>query len=180
VSGLPAKLGAAVPLAKDWSGDDDASDRLLRLFATVAALCDEAGITCLAERFASSNDACTAETCTCGAFGQRRTVAHLLPKLAPTTRALIQLGYYDLALATVKMALSLEPTLDLDLARAYLHVVLGDTEEACQIYQHVLKRLGQIPPQELVRLKALAQEHASEEDIGELVTQLQHYTATSR
>lgn len=150
-----------------------------RLFDTVAELCREVGCQCLAERFAASFEQCSENSCTCGAFreGGRRPLIHLLAKLAPLTRTLLQLGYYDLALTTVEMAVSLEPTLDLDLARAYLHVVLGDTADASRIYSEVLARIGTIPPGELARLVQLAQTHAQEEDIAELVAQLKRFCA---
>jgi hypothetical protein len=88
---------------------------------------------------------------------------------------LLEAGYYDIALATVQIAVALEPTLDLALTRAYLHVVLGDMGDASRIYRDVLQRIGTIPPDELSRLAELSRTHAQEEDIAELVDQLRTY-----
>jgi hypothetical protein len=149
---------------------------LTRLFGTVSQLCREIGCNCLAERFASSCAECTPATVACSyAAEHQRPMIHLMAKLAPLTRVLLDSGYYDIALATVQIALALEPTLDLALARAYLHVVLGDMADASRIYRDVLQRLGTIPQDELRRLTELSRTHAQEEDIAELVNQLRAY-----
>jgi tetratricopeptide (TPR) repeat protein len=149
---------------------------LTRLFDTVARLCREIGCHCLAERFSCNSTACCASAQGCSnAAAQQRPMIHLMAKLAPLTRVLLEAGYYDIALATVQIALALEPTLDLALARAYLHVVLGDMADASRIYRDVLQRIGTIPQDELQRLAELSRTHAQEEDIAELVDQLRAY-----
>jgi len=150
---------------------------LTRVFDTVARLCREFGCHCLAERFSCKGAQCcgTANGCSATVGERQRPTIHLMAKLAPLTRVLLDAGYYDIALATVQIALALEPTLDLALARAYLHVVLGDMGDASRIYRDVLQRIGTIPPDELNRLAELSRTHAQEEDIAELVDQLRTY-----
>jgi hypothetical protein len=150
---------------------------MTRLFDTVARLCREIGCHCLAERFSCTSTQCcgAANGCSAAVAQHQRPMIHLMAKLAPLTRVLLETGYYDIALATVQIALALEPTLDLALARAYLHVVLGDMGDASRIYRDVLHRIGTIPPDELERLAQLSRTHAQEEDIAELVSQLRAY-----
>jgi hypothetical protein len=148
---------------------------LTRLFDTVSHLCRDLGCQCLAERFACHSNHCSAAYACGPDMETRRPMIHLMAKLAPLTRVLLEAGYYDIALATVQIAVALEPTLDLALTRAYLHVVLGDMADASRIYRDVLRRIGTIPPDELERLAQLSRSHAQEEDIAELVDQLRTY-----
>jgi hypothetical protein len=148
-----------------------------QVLEVVARLSLDAGCLCLAQRLGLQEGGTAAcGCCSPEASGQRPSV-HVLAKLAPLTRLLADQGHYDLALLTVEAALSLEPTIDLDLARAYLFVVLGDMQDAQQIYARIIRRLGAIPRSELSRLMELARQHSSEDDIAELIGHLQSFAA---
>ena len=167
------------PEQENAAGGDYAFWRRVRqLFGAVVAVCDDVGCACLAERYSFvSAQPAAGEQAPCPSCGEPGCMPHfhLLAKLAPLTRALGRAGYYDLAMFTVELALACEATLDLRLARAYLAVVLGETEQASQIYHDVLKTRGRLPREVLEQLAELTVSHASEEDILSLYDQLAPY-----
>jgi tetratricopeptide (TPR) repeat protein len=149
--------------------------RLQELYRAVAGICAEVGCTCLAERFNSamlaseSKDVGVCPAC----MGQTsRVLPHYLAKLVPLIEVLHKAGYHDLALLTTELALQIEPTIDLRFNYAYLALVLGETEEAVEIYRNIVNSRGSIPAAEINRLLELAATHAAEEDIAEVCREL--------
>lgn len=149
-----------------------------QLYVAIAAVCRDVGCPCLADRFSPSAAVCDAageEPCQiCGQWGCK-VLPHKLAKLAPLVNALDQAGYHFLALMAAQLALACEPTQDLELSSAYLHLLLGDNEEAARTYQRVLRRQGAIPAAELERLARLVAAHQAEDDISELYRELSRY-----
>jgi len=152
--------------------------RLQQLYRAVAAICAEVGCTCLAERFNSTwINAKPSDVGVCPAcMGQASTVLpHLLAKLVPLIEVLHKAGYHDLALLTTELALQIEPTIDLRFNYAYLALMLGETEEAVDIYRSIVQSRGSIPAAEINRLIELAATHSAEEDIAEVCRELHAY-----
>jgi hypothetical protein len=147
------------------------SQYLNYIYSSVAELCDKAGCSCLAQRFASrplaEGDACNC-TATIQEPGQRAPLVHLLAKLAPLTSLLAAHGHHDLALFTAELARALEPTMDLNLARALAYVALGETDAAARIYSGIVHKIGFIPAHDMQQLAELAAAHSSEDDISAL------------
>jgi hypothetical protein len=153
--------------------------RVNALRDTIAQACAEVGCVCLAQRLSPRQRSCEMlRQMGTGSLQVRETTAlDLLPRLTQLAGALAQAGYYDTALECATMARYCEPILELDLARAYLHVVLGETEQARRIYGAILARHGSIPRGALQRLAELAQTHGEEDDIAELRDELASHAA---
>jgi tetratricopeptide (TPR) repeat protein len=98
----------------------------------------------------------------------RQRNADLPDHLVPVGRALIELGYHDIALDCMELAGELAPTAESQFARAYLLALLGDTEDAYRAYAAAHQRFGVLPPQELQALEVLLSTHPEEEDLAEL------------
>jgi hypothetical protein len=150
--------------------------RINNLRQAIAQACAECGCTCLARRInpalnERSNAFCPARP----DAGTQRPALDLLPLLTPLSGALSKAGYYDTALECANMAKHCEPVLDVELTRAFLLLVLGDTEEAREIYTTVVRQHGGIPQRAVERVAELAQQHSEEEDIAELLEQLRHF-----
>ena len=99
------------------------------IYSSVAELCaKELAAAVLAQRFASRPLAATGGLQLHAIAAQpnpRAPLVHLLAKLAPLTALLAAHGHHDLALFTAELARTLEPTMDLNLARALAYVALG-------------------------------------------------------
>jgi hypothetical protein len=137
----------------------------------IAQACADAGCACLARRISHNLD--RLGTAFCPAAGvargeQGRSTLDLLPLLSPLSSALAMAGYYDTALECADVARNCEPVLDMELTRAFLLLVLGDTDEARRIYVDVVNKHGGIPQAAVERLAELAATHSEEEDIAEL------------
>lgn len=142
----------------------------------IAQACAEVGCACLARRISPQIDDLGNLYCPARPqLGNDRPTLDLLPLLTPLSGALSQAGYYDTALECANMARHCEPVLDVELTRAFLHLVLGDTSEACEIYSAVVLQHGGISPRAVERIAQLAAEHAEEEDIAELHAQLRKF-----
>ena len=161
-----------------YTSSTEMAQQVEHLYVAIAAVCRDVGCLCLADRFSPPATACDVsgeEPCqTCGQRGCK-ALPHKLAKLAPLVNALDQAGYHFLALMTAELALACEPTQDLELSSAYLHLLLGDNEEAARTYQRVLRRQGAIPAAELERLARLVAAHQAEDDICDLYRELSRY-----
>ena len=152
--------------------------RLTQLCHVVAKALHEIGCPCIANRLCGEGtwEAFTGTPAWVSA-AQRYPLVSIMPKLVPLTKGLAQAGYYDTALACAEAACRCEPTVDMDLIRAFLLLVLGDTQEAASLYNRTLSRLGGLPPEAFGKLHSLALTHAEEEDIAELYRSLVQYQA---
>jgi len=173
-------VGACIysKLAESSFGQLDADQRnafierqIAALAKNVATALDEIGCPCLTQKLLGIRRGALDGSCPLKPEDTSRPSLLLTVKLAPLTRALADAGYYDYALMCVEVAMSMEPTWDLDLAKAYLLLVLGDTEEACEIYRRAVRSWGGIPDGEIRRLARLAHDHA-EEDIVDIYRQV--------
>jgi len=139
----------------------------------------EVGCICLAEKFGGLKIAGTpgqADGGACSASNRRSSLL-LLAKMAPLARALAASGYYDYALRCIEIAMIMEPTWDLKLARAYLLIALGDSDQACEVYKAAIRSWGNLPAQEIDLLNRFADVHCEEEDVKELILELKKYVA---
>jgi tetratricopeptide (TPR) repeat protein len=141
------------------------------LVANVSNALTEIGCPCLSQKLLGIRQGGEDSACPLQPEDTSRPSLLLTVKLAPLTRALADAGYYDYALMCVELAMSMEPTWDLDLAKAYLLLILGDTEEACEIYRRAVKSWGRIPDVEIRRLAQLASNH-HEDDIVDIYHQV--------
>lgn len=181
-------VGSYIPMPEDvfdprGAAEEAAYAKLKRrvnaLRDTIAQACAEVGCVCLAQRLSPRQRSCELlRQMGTGCLQVREAAAlDLLPRLTQLAAALAQAGYYDTALECATMARYCEPILELDLARAYLHLVLGETPQARRIYRAVLARHGSIPPGAVQRLAELARTHAEEDDIAELHFELASHAA---
>jgi hypothetical protein len=160
---------------RDEAGYARAARRINAVRDAIAQACAEVGCACLARRISQHLD--ELGTVFCPAAGsaqgeQGRSALDLLPILSPLSSALATAGYYDTALECANVAHNFEPVLDMELTRAFLLLVLGDTQEARRIYVEVVNRHGGIPQRAVERLAELAATHSEEEDIAELHAEL--------
>lgn len=145
--------------------------QIAELVNNVSSALNEIGCPCLSRKLLGIRQGGENNGCALGPEDTGRPSLLLTVRLAPLTRALADAGYYDYALMCVELAMSMEPTWDLDLAKAYLLLVLGDTEEACEIYRRAVKSWGRIPDVEIRRLAQLASNH-HEDDIVDIYRQV--------
>ena len=150
-------------------------ESLRRLAAQVSSDCSEAGCACVGLRLAGLPEHAVAERigATCGreACAKPGSALFMLAKLAPLAATLARAGYYDSALYCAEIARGYEPTYDLDLTRAFLYVILGETDIGARLYLGYLRRHRALPEHALAELTALTATH-DEEDIGELCARL--------
>lgn len=154
-------------------------EKISGVFAEISDLCREAGCQCLAERlggFEPSAHIHTEECCPDGPT-EKTLRLHLLTKLTPLVKLLHETGYHDLALETAKLAMELEPTMDMELRNAFLNLLLGENQAALRHYSRIIKERGSIPARELKILAKLIEDHASEDDLLEIYQELEPYVS---
>jgi hypothetical protein len=152
--------------------------RVNALRLAIAQACAETGCTCLARRISPEFDEHDNAFCPARpASASERPALDLIPLLTPLSGALSKAGYYDTALECANVAQHCEPVLDVELTRAFLLLVLGDTDEAREIYTAVVRQHGGIPQRAVERIAELARLHAEEEDIAELHEQLSRFVS---
>lgn len=149
--------------------------RINLLREAVAQACEEVGCACLAQRISQRFEQLGQVVCSSRRNMHDGPAVDLMPLLTPLTGALSNAGYYDTALECANLAQHCEPVLDLELTRAFLHLVLGDTEDACRIYHEAVRRHGGIPERAVQRVAELMASHAEEEDIAEVYAELSTY-----
>lgn len=157
------------------SGEILQSDSYYTLRQRLAVLCrmvegvlEEVGCHCLARRLCGGKVHSEGDCCGQSAF----PMLALLPKLAPLARSMARAGFYDTALACAEAANVCEQTIELELVRAFLYLILGETQEAAALYRHIQSRLGSLPPEDLAKLRELLATHSEEEDLAELYAAL--------
>ncbi len=159
--------------------DEERYARLTRrvnlLRGAVAQACEEVGCICLANRIAQRFEQIDQAVCASQQVKREGPTVDFMPMLSPLSGALSNAGYYDTALECANLAQHCEPVLDLELTRAFLHLVLGDTEDACRIYQETVRRHGGIPERAVQRVAELMATHSEEEDIAEVYAELTTY-----
>jgi hypothetical protein len=151
------------------------SRRVNLLRAAVAQACEEVGCICLARRISQRFEQLGQAVCSTKQAPLDSPAVDMLSMLSPLSGALSSAGYYDTALECANLAQHCEPVLDLELTRAFLHLVLGDTEDASRIYHEAARRHGGIPERAVARVAELMATHSDEEDIAELYAELTTY-----
>lgn len=98
----------------------------------------------------------------------------LIGELLPLSRVLSGLGYHDVALHSAELAERHSPGdgSDAKLTRAYLLALLGETEEAQELYLAAHTELGRIPATDLAMLEDVVRSHPDEDDLAELLVHL--------
>jgi hypothetical protein len=96
-------------------------------------------------------------------------VLKLLSELVQISRELIRLGYHDVALHSAEIAVQFNMGWDAQLVRAYLLALLGETQDAEELYMQALAALNRLPEADLALLEELVLEHPEEEDLAELL-----------
>ncbi len=147
-------------------------EQLIGLYNQIADVMHEHGCWCLAEKFKAlaanwaEQDGCSSDNIDF-VHGSKPQCY-----IFPLTTALSTTEYYDHALSCAQVASQVETTRELVYLRAFLYLVLGDTDEACRLYQHAAQKWGNISPAELEQIRGLVHQHICEDDISEIYEEL--------